>query len=30
MSFDNLKSTLKNKSWSTLLYPEFEKNISKI
>ena len=25
MSFDSLKSTLKNKSWSTLLNPEFEK-----
>lgn len=29
MSFDNLKSTLKNNSWSTLLYPEFEKKYFK-
>ena len=29
MSFENLKSTLKNKSWSTLLYPEFEKKYFK-
>lgn len=29
MSFDNLKSTLKNKSWSTLLHSEFEKKYFK-